>query len=62
MDKLTQAKYYEWLISLTGACLVAFALGTWLGGYLNPKLILVVASIGVVLHGWGMYAMHQRNK
>lgn len=58
--RLRQATYGEWLGSLLGACLIAFALGVWaadlLGG-LAPAVLLV----GVAVHGWGMTAVHRRN-
>lgn len=58
--RLRQATYGEWLASLFGACLIAFALGVWaadlLGG-LAPAILLA----GVAVHGWGMTAVHRRN-
>ena len=60
-DQLTQAKYGEWLASLFGACLVAFALGVWLHEVFD-SLAWAILLVGVALHSWGMYATYQRNK
>jgi hypothetical protein len=57
---LRQATYGEWLASLFGACLIAFALGVWaadLLGALAPPVLLV----GVAVHAWGMAAVHRRS-
>lgn len=59
-EKLTTSTYGEWLASLLGACGIAIGLGVYLAEYLTslaPWLIL----IGILLHGWGMYKMRQRN-
>jgi hypothetical protein len=59
--KLTKAKYGEWQASLWGACFIAFGLGILLASYLSWIAIPTMA-IGIVMHGWGMYRIHQRNK
>jgi hypothetical protein len=63
MDKgtLTKAKYSEWQASLWGACFIAFGLGVLLAQYFRV-IALVIVAVGIALHGWGMYKMHQRNK
>lgn len=61
MKEINKAKYYEWLMSLTGACLIAFGLGVLLSDKFQsyyPYIIL----IGIVIHGIGMFKVHQRNK
>lgn len=60
-NDLTKAKYVEWLASLFGACGIALGLGIVFSKYLSfiaPLLIL----LGIILHAWGMYRIHQRNK
>ncbi len=60
-EKLTKAKYVEWEASLFGACLIALGLGAMFANYLEP-FILWLIIIGVILHGWGMYQVHIRNR
>jgi len=60
-DKLTKAKYIEWQASLFGACFVAFGLGVLFASYFNPYALIIIL-VGIVLHSWGMYKIHQRNK
>lgn len=60
-EKLTKAKYLEWQASLFGACFVAFGLGAFLSNYLKAWIAPLII-IGVVIHGWGMYRIHKRNK
>jgi hypothetical protein len=60
-NDLTKAKYIEWLASLFGACGIALGLGVYFArvlSYYAPIFIL----LGIVLHAWGMYKIHQRNK
>ncbi|HEU5187381.1 MAG TPA: hypothetical protein VFT87_02655 [Candidatus Saccharimonadales bacterium] len=58
---LTSAKYGEWQASLWGACLVAFALGAFLGAYLGV-LVWAILIAGILLHVWGMTKIYNRNK
>lgn len=58
---LTKAKYSEWLGSLFGACLIAFALGVWLHDTFK-SFIWPILIVGVLLHSWGMYKTYERNK
>lgn len=60
-EKLTTAKYSEWLGSLFGACFIAFALGLMLSDYLG-FLTLPLLIVGILLHIWGMSKTYQRNK
>lgn len=60
-EKLTTAKYSEWLASLFGACFIAFALGVVLSEYLG-FLAVPLFIIGILLHVWGMHNTYQRNK
>lgn len=60
-DKLTKAKYIEWQASLFGACFIAFGLGILLESYFAAFALLIIL-IGIVMHSWGMYKIHQRNK
>lgn len=60
-EKLTKATYFEYEATVFGACGIALALGAVLAAYIRPfALILIV--VGVILHAWGMYKIHQRNK
>ena len=61
-EKLTKAKYGEWQLSLFGACFIAGGIGALLASYLALPIILVIMLIGIVMHGVGMYRIHQRNK
>ena len=58
--KLTQATYGEWQASLFGASFIAFGLGVLLAGYL-AWLAIPALILGILMHGWGMYRIHQRN-
>lgn len=60
-DKLRKAKYIEWQASLFGASFIAFGLGALLASYFRPYA-LVIILIGIIMHSWGMYEIHQRNK
>ncbi len=54
MNKVYSAKYGDYLLSLFGACVVAFGLGAAAGSSLgNYGWLLVI--IGAGLHGIGMY-------
>jgi len=46
-------RYLDWLASLTGACLIAVALGL-LFPVLRPAAPYHLIA-GALLHGWGMY-------
>ncbi len=58
---LTKAKYSEWQASLFGACFIAVALGVWFSDYLK-SFVIGILLIGIILHSWGMYKIHTRNK
>ena len=60
-EKLTKAKYGEWQASLFGACFIAFGLGTIFASYFTQFSYFLI-FIGILLHSWGMYKTHQRNK
>lgn len=60
-DKLTKAKYIEWQASLFGACFIAFGLGILFASFMGA-FVYIIILIGIVMHSWGMYKMHQRNK
>lgn len=60
-EKLTKAKYIEWQASLWGACAIAFGLGSLLTNYFG-QFSLVLIFIGIIIHAWGMYKIHKRNK
>lgn len=60
-DNLTKAKYSEWQSSLWGACSIAFGLGVLSARIFEPYAYVLIL-IGIILHGWGMYKIHQRNK
>ena len=59
-QKLTKATYLEWQMSLFGASFIAFGLGILLASYL-AWLALPALATGILMHGWGMYRIHQRN-
>jgi uncharacterized membrane protein HdeD (DUF308 family) len=59
-EKFTKAKYGEWQASLFGACGIALGLGVLLAPYLHSWALLFI-TVGVIMHGWGMYQIHQRN-
>ncbi len=61
VTKLTNATYGEWQASLWGACAIAFGLGVLFAGYFEG-ISLILLAIGIPLHSWGMYKIHQRNK
>lgn len=60
-DNLTEAKYIEWQASLFGACFVAFGLGAIMTAYVQQYTLWIIL-LGVIMHSWGMYKIHQRNK
>lgn len=60
-EKLTKAKYLEWQASLFGACGIALGLGVYFSEYLKPFALWLVV-LGVILHSWGMFKIHRRNK
>lgn len=60
-DNLTKAKYIEWQASLFGACFIAFGLGSLLTKYISEYALLVIL-IGILMHAWGMFKIHNRNK
>lgn len=60
-NDLTKAKYVEWLASLFGACAIALGLGIVFSKYLSSDAPLLIL-LGIILHAWGMYRIHQRNK
>lgn len=60
-ENLTKAKYNEYLASIFGACFVAFGLGVLLANYFQ-WLAIPLIIIGVIIHSWGMYKVHQRIK
>ncbi len=59
---LTKAKYVEWQATLLGACFIAFALGALFYQFFPQNILYLVILVGIVLHGWGMYRIHQRNR
>lgn len=60
-EKLTKARYGEWQASLFGACFIALGLGVLLASYFTD-FALIIILIGIIMHSWGMYKIHQRNK
>lgn len=60
-EKLTKAKYGEWQLSLWGACLIAGGVGVFLAPYLATWVVLMTMLLGIIMHGVGMYKIHQRN-
>jgi uncharacterized membrane protein HdeD (DUF308 family) len=61
-EKLTQAKYSEWQLSLFGACFIAGGIGALLAPYVSLPIVLIIMLVGIVMHSMGMYKIHQRNK
>lgn len=60
-NMLTKAKYIEFQASLFGACFIAFGLGIILISFFERYALLII-FLGIIIHGWGMYRIHQRNK
>ncbi len=60
-NDLTKAKYYEWLASLFGACGIALGIGVYFAKLLE-NVAPIVVLLSIILHAWGMYRIHQRNK
>jgi hypothetical protein len=60
-EKLTKYAYLEWQGSLWGACFIAFGLGVLLSSYFG-KFAIALILVGIILHSWGMFKIHQRNK
>jgi uncharacterized membrane protein HdeD (DUF308 family) len=60
-NNLTKAKYGEWQASLFGACGIALGLGVLFAPYLESWALWLII-IGVIMHGWGMYRIHKRNR
>lgn len=60
-NNLTKAKYMELQASIFGACFVAFGLGVILFSFFE-KYAFIIITIGIIIHAWGMYKIHQRNK
>lgn len=62
MNKIIKAKYIEWEASLFGACFIAFGLGAFLANYFQSSIVWGIILIGILMHSWGMYKIHQLNK
>ncbi len=60
-QNLIKARYGERLASLLGSCGIALGLGIFFSAYLGPFTIWLII-LGAILHSWGMYKIHQRNK
>jgi hypothetical protein len=60
-EKLTKASYAEYQASLFGACGIALALGIFLADYVKSFAIWLLL-LGIIVHSWGMYRIHQRNR
>jgi len=58
---LRSATLLEWEASLFGACFIAFGLGVLLAGVAQAYAPAAIA-VGIVVHGWGMYRVHKRNR
>ncbi len=54
----TKGKYFEWMISLSGACAIAFGLGILFAEYLKMYTYWLIV-LGAVIHSWGMYKVHK---
>lgn len=57
----TKATYNEWLASIFGACFIAFGLGVLLAKYFSGFAYIIIL-VGIIVHSWGMYKVHQRNR
>jgi hypothetical protein len=60
ISRMVSARYHEWLISLIGASIIAFALGVLFTATFTPY-VPILLIVGIVMHGWAMYVIHQRN-
>jgi hypothetical protein len=60
-ENLIKASYAEYQTTLFGACGIALSLGVFFADYL--KLFAVwLLFFGIIIHSWGMYNVHERNK
>lgn len=59
---LTKARYSEWQASLWGACVIAFSLGALFAQFFSSAFLYGLILIGIGLHSWGMYRIHERNR
>lgn len=59
--KLMKMTYGENLASIFGAGFIAFGLGVYFAGYFE-NYILYIILVGIIMHSWGMYKTHTRNK
>lgn len=60
-DKLTKAKYIEWQASLFGAIFASFGVGILVASIFKPYAY-ILTLLGIIMHAWGMYKIHIRNK
>jgi hypothetical protein len=58
---LRSATLLEWEASLFGACFIAFGLGV-LFSEAAQDFTYPLILVGIVVHGWGMYRVHRRNR
>ncbi len=58
---ITKSTTSEWYCSIFGACFIAFALGVLFAGYFSSYSVFIMI-LGIVMHSWGMYRIHKRNK
>lgn len=57
---LTKAKLEE-LASTVGVGIIGFGLGALLANFIQQYAFGIIL-IGLIMHGWGMYRAHHRNK
>lgn len=60
-EKLTHASYLEYEATIFGACGIALGLGALLAAYIQSVALWLIL-LGAVVHSWGMYKIHKRNK
>lgn len=60
-ENLRKATYGEWQLSLFGACFVAGGIGYYLAQYLSVGVASAITVLGILMHGIGIYKIHQRN-
>lgn len=60
LEKITRTELSA-LASTLGAGILGFGLGVFLENYFQQYVFWIIL-IGILMHGWGMYEVHQKNK
>lgn len=60
-QKLTKATPLELFIWMIGAGIAGFGIGSLTDAYVEAGLGIGLLVIGVLLHGWGMFRIYNKN-